>query len=105
MNLAAVEALSEKRQSRSDLLWESGGDNLSATFSPGWRIHHLRHRRGGRRKIPRSSGVGITKSDFLASTKPILFATARVSGSDGARYPEACAAERPWRLHQPEKRR
>jgi urease accessory protein len=38
MNLAAVEALSEKFGNLDLIFVESGGDNLSATFSPSWRI-------------------------------------------------------------------
>lgn len=37
MNLAAVEALSEKFGNLELIFVESGGDNLSATFSPNWR--------------------------------------------------------------------
>lgn len=46
MNLAAVEEL-ESKFPDSDLIFiESGGDNLTLTFSRRWRTSSLRHRRG-----------------------------------------------------------
>ena len=49
---------------------ESGGDNLAAAFSPELvDVCHLRHRCGGRRKIPRKGGPGIIRSDLLVINK------------------------------------
>jgi urease accessory protein len=57
MNLAAVEALSEKFGNLDLIFVESGGDNLSATFSPEL-ADHLRHRRGRRGKNPAQGRAG-----------------------------------------------
>lgn len=97
MNLAAVEALSEKFGNLDLIFVESGGDNLSATFSPEpGGPHHLRHRRGRRGKIPRKGGPGITKSDFLVINKtdlaPYVGASLEVMERDTHRM----RGERPW---------
>ena len=67
MNLAAVDDLCE----RFDLvLVESGGDNLSATFSPelaDLTIYVIDVSAGD--KIPRKGGPGITRSDLLVINK------------------------------------
>ena len=73
MNLAAVEALSEKFGNLDLIFVESGGDNLSATFSPelaDLTIYVIDVAEG--EKIPRKGGPGITKSDFLVINKPTL---------------------------------
>jgi urease accessory protein len=65
MNLAAVEALSEKFGNLDLIFVESGGDNLSATFSPelaDLTIYVIDVAEG--EKIPRKGGPGITKSIF-----------------------------------------
>ena len=70
MNLAAVEEL-ESKFPDSDLIFiESGGDNLSATFSPELvdaTIFVIDVAEGD--KIPRKGGPGITKSDLLVINK------------------------------------
>ena len=70
MNLAALEDLSD-RFPRLDLVFiESGGDNLSATFSPelaDLTIYVLDVAEG--EKMPRKGGPGITRSDLLVINK------------------------------------
>jgi len=70
MNLAAVEALSEQFGNLDLVFVESGGDNLSATFSPelaDLTIYVIDVAEG--EKIPRKGGPGITKSDLLVINK------------------------------------
>src|SRR5947199_129431 len=70
MNLAAVEDM-ERRFPESDLvLIESGGDNLTLTFSPAlvdYFIYVIDVAAGD--KIPRKNGPGITHSDILVINK------------------------------------
>lgn len=70
MNLAAVDDLC-RRFSDLDLIFiESGGDNLSATFSPelaDLTIYVIDVASG--EKIPRKGGPGITRSDLLVINK------------------------------------
>ena len=70
MNLAAVEDLSQKFADLDMIFIESGGDNLSATFSPelaDLTIYVIDVASG--EKIPRKGGPGITKSDLLVINK------------------------------------
>ncbi len=70
MNLAAVEDLSLKYTALDLIFIESGGDNLSATFSPelaDLTIYVIDVASG--EKIPRKGGPGITKSDLLVINK------------------------------------
>ena len=70
MNLAAVEALAKKFGKLDVVFVESGGDNLSATFSPelaDLTIYVIDVASG--EKIPRKGGPGITKSDLLVINK------------------------------------
>jgi len=70
MNLAAVEALQERFPGLELVFVESGGDNLSATFSPelaDLTIYVIDVCAGD--KIPRKGGPGITKSDLLVINK------------------------------------
>jgi urease accessory protein len=73
MNLAAVEDM-EKRFPDSDLvLIESGGDNLTLTFSPAlvdYFIYVIDVAAGD--KIPRKNGPGISQSDILVINKTDL---------------------------------
>ncbi len=73
MNLAAVDTLC-KRFSDLDIVFvESGGDNLSATFSPelsDLTIYVIDVSAGD--KIPRKGGPGITRSDLLVINKTDL---------------------------------
>ena len=70
MNLAAVEGLCEKFGDLDLVFIESGGDNLSATFSPelaDLTIYVIDVAAGD--KIPRKGGPGITRSDLLIINK------------------------------------
>jgi urease accessory protein len=70
MNLAAVEELSARHQNLDVVFIESGGDNLSATFSPelaDLTIYVIDVAEG--EKIPRKGGPGITRSDLLVINK------------------------------------
>ena len=70
MNLAAVEDLSERFPNLDIIFIESGGDNLSATFSPELAdlMIYVIDVSGGD-KIPRKGGPGITRSDLLVINK------------------------------------
>lgn len=73
MNLAAVAELIERFQDLDVVFIESGGDNLSATFSPelsDFTIYVIDVSAGD--KIPRKGGPGITKSDLLVINKTDL---------------------------------
>ena len=70
MNLAAVEDLTQQFTNLDIVFIESGGDNLSATFSPelaDLTIYVIDVASG--EKIPRKGGPGITKSDMLVINK------------------------------------
>jgi len=70
MNLAAVDDLCERFTDLDFVLVESGGDNLSATFSPelaDLTIYVIDVSAGD--KIPRKGGPGITRSDLLVINK------------------------------------
>jgi urease accessory protein len=70
MNLAAVEDLAARFPDLDLVLIESGGDNLSATFSPELAdlTLYVIDVAGGD-KIPRKGGPGITRSDLLVINK------------------------------------
>jgi urease accessory protein len=73
MNLAAVDALSTRFPDLDFVIVESGGDNLSATFSPelvDLTIYVIDVAAG--EKIPRKGGPGITRSDLLVINKTDL---------------------------------
>ncbi|RBO80239.1 urease accessory protein UreG [Marinomonas aquiplantarum] len=70
MNLAAIDELVERHGELDVVFVESGGDNLSATFSPelsDLTIYVIDVSAGD--KIPRKGGPGITKSDLLIINK------------------------------------
>lgn len=70
MNLEAVDEMIEKFPDIQLIFIESGGDNLSATFSPELvdaTIFVIDVAEGD--KIPRKGGPGITRSDFLVINK------------------------------------
>ena len=70
MNLAAVADLNRRFDDLDIVFIESGGDNLSATFSPelsDLTIYVIDVAAGD--KIPRKGGPGITKSDLLVINK------------------------------------
>ncbi|TJX12934.1 urease accessory protein UreG [Tissierella creatinini] len=70
MNLEAIEELVEKFPDVEIIFVESGGDNLSATFSPALvdATIFVIDVSGGD-KIPRKGGPGITRSDLLLINK------------------------------------
>ncbi|MDZ7853098.1 MAG: urease accessory protein UreG [Halomonas sp.] len=70
MNLAAIDDLQARHPGLELVLVESGGDNLSATFSPelsDLTLYVIDVSAGD--KIPRKGGPGITKSDLLIINK------------------------------------
>ncbi|WP_456473491.1 urease accessory protein UreG [Desulfolithobacter sp.] len=97
MNLAALEDLSLRFPDLDVILVESGGDNLSATFSPelaDLTIYVIDVAAGD--KIPRKGGPGITRSDLLVINKidlaPMVGASLAVMEEDAARM----RGERPF---------
>ncbi len=97
MNLAAVEDLQLKFPDLDLVFIESGGDNLSATFSPelaDLTIYVIDVAEG--EKIPRKGGPGITRSDLLVINKidlaPYVGASLEVMEADTNRM----RGERPW---------
>ncbi len=90
MNLAAVADLQAKFPDLDAVFIESGGDNLSATFSPelaDLMIYVIDVAEG--EKIPRKGGPGITKSDLLVINKidlaPYVGASLQVMEEDTKR--------------------
>jgi urease accessory protein len=90
MNLAAVEDLTNKFPGLQLVFVESGGDNLSATFSPELAdicIYVIDVAEG--EKIPRKGGPGITRSDLLVINKidlaPYVGASLEVMDKDSKR--------------------
>jgi urease accessory protein len=97
MNLAAVEDLQIRFPNLDLIFIESGGDNLSATFSPelaDLTIYVIDVAEG--EKIPRKGGPGITRSDLLVINKidlaPYVGASLEVMESDSKRM----RGERPF---------
>jgi len=73
MNLEAVDQLATRFPELAAVFIESGGDNLSATFSPelaDLTIYVIDVSEG--EKIPRKGGPGITRSDLLVINKTDL---------------------------------
>ena len=90
MNLAAIDALTARFPDLDFVLVESGGDNLSATFSPelvDLTIYVIDVAAGD--KIPRKGGPGITRSDLLVINKvdlaPMVGASLDVMRTDTLR--------------------
>jgi len=89
LNLDAVEQLEADHPDLELILVESGGDNLTATFSYG-----LVHRQifvldvAGGDKVPRKGGPGVTRSDLLVINKtdlaPLVGADLEVMARDAA---------------------
>jgi len=97
MNLAAVEDLSLRFPGLEVIFIESGGDNLSATFSPelaDLMIYVIDVAEG--EKIPRKGGPGITRSDLLVINKidlaPHVGASLEVMEADTNRM----RGDKPW---------
>lgn len=90
MNLEAVEEMAEKFPDVEIMFIESGGDNLSATFSPDLAdatIYVIDVAQG--EKIPRKGGPGVTRSDLLVINKtdlaPMVGASLAVMEKDSDR--------------------
>ncbi|MGR9036825.1 MAG: urease accessory protein UreG, partial [Gammaproteobacteria bacterium] len=90
MNLAAVEELCSRLSNLDFVMVESGGDNLSATFSPelaDLTLYVIDVSAGD--KIPRKGGPGITRSDLLIINKidlaPYVGASLEVMAKDAAK--------------------
>ena len=93
MNLEAVDEMAERFPDVQIIFIESGGDNLSATFSPDLAdasISVIDVAQG--EKIPRKGGPGVTRSDLLVINKtdlaPLVGASLEVMASDSARMRE-----------------
>jgi urease accessory protein len=90
INLAAVSEMTARFPGLEIILVESGGDNLSATFSPELAditIYVIDVAAGD--KIPRKGGPGITRSDLLVINKidlaPMVGASLEVMDRDARR--------------------
>ncbi|MEO1090636.1 MAG: urease accessory protein UreG [Pseudomonadota bacterium] len=97
INLAAIAELRQAFPTLDLVLVESGGDNLSATFSPelaDLTIYVIDVAAGD--KIPRKGGPGITRSDLLVINKidlaPMVGASLEVMDRDAKRM----RGERPF---------
>ena len=90
MNLAAVEDMERRFPDSDVVLIESGGDNLTLTFSPAlvdYFIYVIDVAAG--EKIPRKGGPGITRSDLLVINKvdlaPMVGADLGIMRTDASR--------------------
>ncbi|HZF32078.1 MAG TPA: urease accessory protein UreG [Gammaproteobacteria bacterium] len=97
MNLAAIDSMVNKFPTLDLIFVESGGDNLSATFSPelvDLTIYVIDVAAGD--KIPRKGGPGITRSDLLIINKidlaPMVGASLEVMQRDTLKM----RGDRPW---------
>lgn len=73
MNIAAVEEMEDKYPDSDVIMIESGGDNLTLTFSPAladFYIYVIDVAAGD--KIPRKNGAGVCQSDILIINKQDL---------------------------------
>lgn len=99
MNLDAVAELSNRFPDADVVLVESGGDNLTLTFSPALAdcfIFVIDVAEGD--KIPRKRGPGVTSSDLLVINKIDLAPHVRASLEVMARDAQAVRGERPFVL-------
>ncbi len=97
MNLAAIDTLQERHPNLELVFVESGGDNLSATFSPelsDLTLYVIDVCAGD--KIPRKGGPGITKSDLLIINKTDLAPMVNASLAVMARDAKLMRGERPF---------
>ncbi|MGP9528249.1 MULTISPECIES: urease accessory protein UreG [Micrococcaceae] len=91
MNEAAIEDLKAKHEDLQVIFVESGGDNLSATFSPelvDFSIYIIDVAQG--EKIPRKAGQGMIKSDLFIINKtdlaPYVGADLSIMESDSKQF-------------------
>lgn len=97
MNLAAIDTLQQRHPNLDLVLVESGGDNLSATFSPelsDLTLYVIDVCAGD--KIPRKGGPGITKSDLLIINKTDLAPMVNASLDVMARDAKLMRGDRPF---------
>jgi urease accessory protein len=97
MNLAAVEDMEARFPDSDVVLIESGGDNLTLTFSPAlvdFFIYVIDVAAGD--KIPRKNGPGITQSDILVINKIDLAPYVGASLDVMARDSKLMRGERPF---------
>jgi urease accessory protein len=97
MNLAAVEELTQRFPDTDLVLLESGGDNLTLTYSPAladYFIFVIDVAEGD--KIPRKRGPGITHSDLLVINKMDLAPYVRASLAVMERDARQVRGERPF---------
>lgn len=90
MNLEAIDEIANRYPDVEIVLIESGGDNLSATFSPDLAdVTIFVIDVSGGEKIPRKGGPGITRSDLLIINKidlaPYVGANLEIMESDAKR--------------------
>ncbi|MEO8465152.1 MAG: urease accessory protein UreG [Gammaproteobacteria bacterium] len=97
MNLAAIDTMVQRFPTLDFIFVESGGDNLSATFSPELAditLYVIDVAAGD--KIPRKGGPGITRSDLLIINKidlaPMVGASLEIMQRDTLKM----RGERPW---------
>ena len=97
MNVAAIDLMVGKFPTLDFIFVESGGDNLSATFSPelvDLTLYVIDVAAGD--KIPRKGGPGITRSDLLIINKidlaPMVGASLDIMKRDTLKM----RGERPW---------
>lgn len=97
MNLAAVEEMEAKFPDSDIVLIESGGDNLTLTFSPAlvdFFIYVIDVAAGD--KIPRKDGPGISQSDILVINKTDLAPYVHASLEVMRRDSEFMRGEKPF---------
>jgi urease accessory protein len=97
MNLAAIVELQARHPKLELVMVESGGDNLSATFSPelsDLTLYVIDVSAGD--KIPRKGGPGITKSDLLIINKMDIAEQVHASLDIMARDSKKMRGERPF---------
>lgn len=97
MNLEAIDTLESRHPGLELVFVESGGDNLSATFSPelaDLTLYIIDVSEGD--KIPRKGGPGITRSDLLVINKTDLAPMVGASLEVMARDSKKMRGDRPF---------
>ena len=97
MNLEAVDEMVKNHPDVQIVFIESGGDNLSATFSPDLAdasIYVIDVAQG--EKIPRKGGPGVTRSDLLVINKTDLAPMVGASLEIMARDSQLMRGQRPF---------
>ena len=97
MNLAALEELTERFPDGDVVLIESGGDNLTLTFSPAladFQLYVIDVAGGD--KVPRKRGAGVVRADLLVINKTDLAPYVGASLEVMARDARLVRGERPF---------